>query len=106
MRLRLPHQQTQHTPTHTCPPEHYRAKYAVDAAAYVDEMASVLSAAAPPRLHMLAGANTDSGAAFEAPPFEGREAFAIDTEALFPALTEARARARWLALPPRAHLRA
>lgn len=40
-------------------PEHYKAKYAVDEVAYVDDMAAVLKAASPPCLHVLSGTNTD-----------------------------------------------
>jgi hypothetical protein len=40
-------------------PDYYKAKYAVDDVAYVDDMASVLAAAAAPCIHLLSGTNTD-----------------------------------------------
>ena len=43
-------------------PEYFRVRYAVDAVHFVDEMASVLAAAAPPVLHVLHGINTDRSA--------------------------------------------
>ncbi|GBF92263.1 Xaa-Pro dipeptidase-like [Raphidocelis subcapitata] len=74
-------------------PDYYKAKYAVDAVAYVDEMAATLKAASPPCLHVLSGTNTDSGTAVAPPPaFEGQEeaGFEFEAGALFPAITEAR----------------
>jgi hypothetical protein len=40
-------------------PDYYKAKYAVDEVAYIDDMASVLAAAGAPCVHLLAGTNTD-----------------------------------------------
>lgn len=71
-------------------PGYYAKKYAVDEAAYVDEMAEVLAAAAPPVLHLLAGTNTDSGLDIVPPAFDGIDRFKVETKALFPAITEAR----------------
>ncbi|KAI8462387.1 MAG: Xaa-Pro dipeptidase (X-Pro dipeptidase) [Monoraphidium minutum] len=72
-------------------PDHYKAKYAVDRAAYVDEMAATLAASAPPCLHVVAGTNTDSGAEVAPPPKgDALAGFEYETEGLFPAITEAR----------------
>jgi hypothetical protein len=71
------------------PPDHYKAKYAVDKVAYVDEMPAVLSASAPPCLHLLAGINTDSGSEVAPPALpEGLGSVEVDTKGLFPAITE------------------
>jgi hypothetical protein len=40
-------------------PDYYKAKYAVDDVAYVDDMAAVLAAAGAPCIHLLSGTNTD-----------------------------------------------
>lgn len=56
-------------------------------------MPALLKAAAPPCLHVLAGTNTDSGAAVGPPPgLEALEAagLEVEAEALFPAITEVR----------------
>jgi hypothetical protein len=41
-----------------------QAKYCVDQVAYVDDLAAVLAAAAPPCIHVLAGSNTDRSVQF------------------------------------------
>eukprot|EP00878_Enallax_costatus_P033339 GHUV01036759.1.p1 GENE.GHUV01036759.1~~GHUV01036759.1.p1 ORF type:complete len:498 (+),score=81.20 GHUV01036759.1:186-1679(+) len=71
-------------------PQYYKAKYAVDQVCYVDDLASVLSAAAAPCIHVLAGKNTDSG--IEIPPlsFPGSDSLNIETDTLFRELNEAR----------------
>jgi Xaa-Pro dipeptidase len=40
-------------------PDYYKAKYAVDEVAYIDDIASVLAAAGAPCIHLLSGTNTD-----------------------------------------------
>lgn len=71
-------------------PEFTKEKYAVDEVHYVDELASVLKAAAPPCLHTLAGKNTDSGSVTKPAEFEGISEFEVESESLHPALTECR----------------
>lgn len=76
------------------PPEHFQAKYEVDAVHYVDEMAGVLKGmgggAGRPRLHLLKGLNSDSGNESRPAAFEGLGEFEVDTAALHPALSESR----------------
>eukprot|EP00879_Flechtneria_rotunda_P019525 GHRR01020510.1.p1 GENE.GHRR01020510.1~~GHRR01020510.1.p1 ORF type:complete len:411 (+),score=104.36 GHRR01020510.1:394-1626(+) len=71
-------------------PDYYRAKYAVDEVAYLQDIAAVLEAAGPPCIHVLQGTNTDSGSNIVPPSFEGSNAFQLETATLFTQLTEAR----------------
>lgn len=76
------------------PPEHFQAKYGVDAVHYVDELAGVLGGLGGgpgrPRLLLLKGLNTDSGNESKPAAFKGIEEFEVDTLALHPALSECR----------------
>lgn len=57
----------------------------------MDELPATLAAAAAPCLHVIAGANTDSGLPAGPPPLpEGLEGIEVETEGLFPAITEVR----------------
>ena len=40
-------------------PEHYTARYSVDAVHYADEVADTLRQLKPPALHLLSGINSD-----------------------------------------------
>jgi len=79
------------------PPSHYKAVYAVDHCAYKDELGGWLASKRPAELHVLAGANTDSGtdSAVLAPPdaealAQGAGARLVRGGAAFEALVEAR----------------
>eukprot|EP00850_Spirogloea_muscicola_P002333 SM000009S23462 [mRNA] locus=s9:180661:188867:+ [translate_table: standard] len=82
-------------------PQYYKLKYKVDAAFYVDEMSTVLSAEGScadgsssqrqeTLLLLLQGLNSDSGNCSKPAKFEGIQHFKNDVEVLHPVLSECR----------------
>lgn len=72
------------------PPEHFRGRYEVDAAHFVDELEAVLRGLKPERLLLLSGKNTDSGDVSAPARFPGIDVFPTDTASLHPELVECR----------------
>ncbi|KAG6544972.1 hypothetical protein Mapa_013664 [Marchantia paleacea] len=77
------------------PPEHFKEKYAVDAAYYVDEMTGILkrqelNAEGKALLFLLYGLNSDSGLYSKPATFPGIEDFAADRVTLHPVISECR----------------
>lgn len=72
------------------PPEHFRDKYAVDEAFFVDDIATVLKNKNPTLLLTLHGRNTDSGSDTKEAAFDGISDFKIDNQTLHPVMAECR----------------
>jgi len=72
-----------------------RGRYAVDACAYVEDLAAVLAAdlgGGGGRVYLLEGVNSDSGNSASPAAFAGDGAFERDRAALFPAIADLRSR--------------
>lgn len=67
-----------------------KEKYAVDAVRFVDEIAAFLASAAPARLHVYGGENSDSGSKGQPAQVEGAATFEQEGRMLHRALHEAR----------------
>ncbi|KAA6426409.1 MAG: xaa-Pro dipeptidase [Trebouxia sp. A1-2] len=72
--------------------EEYKAKYAVDAVHYVEDMPKVLAQLQPVSVHLLSGTNTDSSRATLEADFTGIDQFNLEKDLLFNVLTECRVR--------------
>lgn len=69
-------------------PADFKAKYAVDAVYYVDQMKDVLAERAPAEIHVMMGKNSDSGLTTKPLTFEGIEQFNIKTDVIHPIVSE------------------
>ncbi|GAQ81411.1 Metallopeptidase M24 family protein [Klebsormidium nitens] len=78
------------------PPQHFKDKYEVDEAKYVDELSATLmelgGEGGAPTLLLLHGKNSDSGSWAAPAEFEGIGSFLVDKTTLFPVLSECRVR--------------